>query len=626
MKKAFVMTAASTACLVLAGCSKAAGVWTTVLILLGLLCLGGGGLGVYQYLSYLQKQIRRPERYRKRPLDRTALLLLGVGTLLILAGILVSCSGAGREETPVDTTPETTVATEPPSLFCPKATAQTSPQAQGIVWDIFNGIELVREYSRQDPISFESGSDYFALPGICTFRGTPYRDTTSYGTANITQGTLTTLWEAETSVLPGASWSGSGWTGQPLVVQWDEATRQSMDLYPEKKAKAELVEVIYATLDGHIYFLDLADGSYTRDPLFIGQCFKGSGALDPRGYPLMYVGSGDVNAEGKKPRMYVISLIDSAILYEYGWDDPLSIRYDHNGWSAFDSSPLVHAGTDTLIWPGENGLLYTIHLNTQYDAQAGTISVSPDDPVLTRYDTGRSGEEDYWYGYEASASIVENYLYVSENGGMFYCVDLNTMKLIWAQDTKDDSNASPVFERAGEEGGYLYTAPSLHWTKDEAYSGTVNLYKLDAITGQILWEVPYDVYTEEGVSGGVQSTPLLGKAGTDMEGLILYSVSRTPNRGTGLLVALDTETGREVWRHATDFFAWSSPVCVYTPEGKGYVLLGDSGGRLHLLDGSTGALLQRVQLNGNIEATPVIFHDTLVLGTREKKIYGIQIS
>ena len=45
------------------------------------------------------------------------------------------------------------------------------------------------------------------------------------------------------------------------------------------------------------------------------------------------------------------------------------------------------------------------------------MSVNPSDMVVTRYDTGRSSKENYWYGYEASASIVENYLYVSENGG-----------------------------------------------------------------------------------------------------------------------------------------------------------------------------------------------------------------
>ena len=46
------------------------------------------------------------------------------------------------------------------------------------------------------------------------------------------------------------------WTGQPLLVQWDDNVRNIMNINPEKKSKRDLVEVIYATLDGHIYFLD----------------------------------------------------------------------------------------------------------------------------------------------------------------------------------------------------------------------------------------------------------------------------------------------------------------------------------------------------------------------------------
>lgn len=53
----------------------------------------------------------------------------------------------------------------------------------------------------------------------------------------------------------------------------------------------DLVEVIYAALDGYIYFLDLDTGEPTRDALWLGYTFKGSGSLDPRGYPILYVGS-----------------------------------------------------------------------------------------------------------------------------------------------------------------------------------------------------------------------------------------------------------------------------------------------------------------------------------------------
>lgn len=595
-----------------------------MLVILALFPLALALWGTWSYIEYLQKQKRRPDRYKKRPMSPITLGFYGAALLLFLIAGLVSCQGSPSAQ-PEETQPIVTTPTEPPVLFNPEAAEANTPEAQGIRWEIFESGKFVSSYLRETPIRFETAESYFELPGICTFRGNNFRDTTAYGTAQITEKTLSVAWETETSRLHGTSWSGSGWTGQPLIVQWDETTRNNLGIYEEKKAKENLTEVIYATLDGNIYFLDLEDGSYTRDPMLIGLCFKGSGSLDPRGYPLLYVGAGDVNSNGRRPRMYIISLIDNSILYEYGHEDALSQRHDNDDWCAFDSAPLVHKDSDTLIWPGENGLLYTIQLNSQYDPEAGTVSIAPETPVLTRYATPRSGVAEYWYGYEASAVIVENYLYISENGGMFYCVDLNTMALVWAQNTKDDSNASPVFEPVGEEGGYLYTAPSLHWTKDHNNSGSISVYKLDAITGEVIWEAPYQVYTQDGVSGGVQSTPLLGKRGSNLEGTLFVSVSRTPNMGTGTLVALDTETGAEKWRYVTDFFAWSSPVAVYTDSGEGYVILGDSGGKLHLLDGSTGQLLQIITLNGNIEATPAIFENTLVVGTRKERIFGIAI-
>ena len=398
--------------------------------------------------------------------------------------------------------------------------------------------------------------------------------------------------------------------------------KQIMNLYPEKKAKEGLVEVIYATLDGYVYFYDLDDGSYTRDKLWVGMNFKGAGSLDPRGYPLMYVGSGDY-ASGKTPRMYIISLIDGSILYERSGSDSFTLRSD---WSAFDSSPLVDAETDTLIWPGESGILYTIKLNTQFDAAAGTIIIEPEETVKCRYTTSRSGSGKYWLGYEPSAVIVDRYLYISENGGMFFCIDLDTMELVWAQDTKDDSNSTPVFEwdESGET-GYIYTAPSLHWTANGSSQGNLSVYKLNAKTGEIVWEYKYDCHTVSGVSGGVQSTPLLGKDGTDLEGLIFYSIARTPNAYNGVLVALDTETGEVVWEKSMDNYTWSSPTAVYGESGKSYIVICDSVGNVSLLEGSTGKVLSTVNIGSNVEASPAVFGNIVVVGTRGQKIYGLKV-
>lgn len=332
----------------------------------------------------------------------------------------------------------------------------------------------------------------------------------------------------------------------------------------------------------------------------------------------MYVGSGDY-INGKSPRFYIISLIDGKILYERSGNDAFSQR----SWVAFDSSPLVDKETDTLIWPGESGILYTLKLNTAYDKAAGTLTIEPEEIAKTRYSTSRSNGNTYWVGYEPSAVIVDRYLYISENGGMFFCIDLDTMQLVWAQDTRDDSNSTPVFEWNGLDGGYIYTAPSLHWTASGG-KGYICIYKLDAKTGEIVWEKRFDCYTVTDLSGGVQSTPLLGKPGTELEGLVIYTIARIPSQWSGKMVAIDTKTGEIAWEKPMDYYTWSSPVAVYDENGKAYIIVGDSVGNLTMVD-SKGETLSTVQLGSNIEASPAVFENTLVVGTRAGYICGVKI-
>ena len=516
------------------------------------------------------------------------------------------------------------------SVIRPEMTSSSNPANWGIKWDIIENDKIVDSYNRSEEISFGNPEDYFALPGISAFRGDNYRSTATYGTASVTEKTISAEWYSATSALVNgwgtSSWTGSGWTGQPLIVQWDAETRQIMNLNSEKKNKDGLVEVVYATLDGHIYFLDLDDGQYTREPINVGMAFKGAGTLDPRGYPLLYVGSGDATVDGKRPRMFIISLIDGSVLYELGYDDAYALREDNDKWCGFDSSPLVDGKTDTLIWPGENGILYTIKLNTAYDKSAGTISVKPGDIVKTRYLPERASADKYWLGYEDSVSIIGSYMYLSENGGLFHCIDLNTMELIWTQDTKDDSNSTPPVEYDEKSGKYyLYTAPSLHWTANDDGSGSISIFKLDAENGDIIWEKAYPCHTVSGASGGVQASPVLGKAGTSIEGLIVYPIARTPNEYDGILVALDTQTGEEVWRLSMSNYAWSSPVAIYSDDGSAYLVLCDSGGTAFLIDGKTGEVLDSVSVDWLVEASPAVYNDTVVVGTRGQRIYALKV-
>ena len=122
----------------------------------------------------------------------------------------------------------------------------------------------------------------------------------------------------------------------------------------------------------------------------------------------------------------------------------------------------------------------------------------------------------------------------------------------------------------------------------------------------------------------MQATCVVGKH--SIEDLVIFPVARTPWVRSGILVALDKKTGREVWRYNMRRYAWSSPVALYAEDGSAYLVQGDSQGTLHLLDARTGKLLSKIELGANIEASPAVFGNTIVVGTRGMQIFGIEIA
>jgi len=379
-----------------------------------------------------------------------------------------------------------------------------------------------------------------------------------------------------------------------------------MNLYDEKKEKDGLVEAVYAKMDGYIHFIDMEDGSQTRDPLYVGWVFKGSGALDPRGYPIVYLGAGLTKNGSVPQKIFAISLIDGSTLFELSGYNPLAPRY----WCGFDSGPLVHGETDTLIYAGENGLIYTIKLNTIYDKAAGTLTMEPDAPVMTAYTSSYSKAGRY-LGYEASIAAADQYLYLGDNAGLIQCVNVNTMELVWAQSILDDVNATPLFDWGTDGRGYLYAAPSVDYNR-----GEVSLYKLDAQTGEILWTYEMKCSTDPDAPGGMLASPLLGKNGTSMENIVIFSVGRTPSPGKGQMYAFDKTTGELLWQFETNSYIWSSPVALYTEDGTGYIFQADARGNCYLMNGATGEVLNTVSLKQTTEASPIAFGNHILLGTR----------
>lgn len=575
----------------------------------------------------------KDNKKKKNPL----LIAIQVLLLIVLAAALVyivySSMQANDElnkpaPTPTPTAAPTPTPTPEPTPtpvglpdFEPHAVEGTEPENLIKSTAIMVDGEVVEEYENQYDILFDLPERYAQIDGVVTFRGDNFRSGAAYGTANVSSKSLSVVWKNSTGGLAdsdGFNWTGSGWTGQALVAKWPEATRKNMRaMYDWAREKKDLVEVIHATLDGYVHFYELSTGEKTRDALFLGFNFKGAGALDPRGYPILYVGAGvDSSAKGSA-RALVVNLLDNSIMFEFGKNDGFADR----GWYMFDSSPLVSADTDQLIYPGESGILYIIHLNTKYDEANGTLSVDPDNIVKWKYKGTRTGSK-YWLGVESSAAIINHYAFLADNGGNLMCLDLNTLKLVWVQDILDDTNCSPVVSI--EDGHpYIYISTSFHMGWRSSSKAEIPIFKIDAETGEIVWKTSYECYTVSDLSGGVQGTIAVGK--NKLSDMIFVPVARTPGAGSGTLVALRKDTGEKVWERETSVYSWSSPVDFYDKDGNGYLAYCNTGFNLYLIDGKTGDVLDQMNLGGNIEASPVVYNSYIVVGTRANRTYCVEV-
>jgi outer membrane protein assembly factor BamB len=149
---------------------------------------------------------------------------------------------------------------------------------------------------------------------------------------------------------------------------------------------------------------------------------------------------------------------------------------------------------------------------------------------------------------------------------------------------------------------------------------------LDALTGAVLWTNSFEcrgALTPKKIDAGLFATPAIGSG--DVAGLVFFTLARCPGPDDGVLLALDKATGAEVWRLPMAQYAWSTPTLVKDEDGVSYLLQGGIGGVLRLVHAATGREVTSLKLSGDIEASPAVFDDVVVLGTRSDRIHGVRI-
>lgn len=593
-------------------------------------------------------------RKKKRIQPRFSLfLMLLFGVAVIAIVVAVRCKPSKKQDvvaTPepigaeVTPTPVPTAKPELPEGVSVSASASALPSVLGFSVTIQHNRVETETYDRGEPVSFPSDSKYTKIPGILTFGGNSYRNTFTYGTTSITERRMYRIWEQKIGQID--TWTGTGWTGQPLIVQWPDKTRQVLGVNDSCKSNASFVEVIYPAMDGNIYFFDLETGAASRNPIYTGCVMKCTACLDPNGYPLLYVGdsiAGKTDSGLYTAYMHVYSLITNEEIYRFGKHDYFSYRE----WQAYDGSPIIV--DDTLFYAGENGVLYSCKLNSSFDAEAGTVSVNPEALVKYRYMGKGYNKGDAagkrWYGVESSIAGFRDWLFFSDNGGRLQCVNANTYELEYVTDIGENADATVVVEEDYDDNTiYLYTAGQAY-TKDDSLGDKLGYSwhkKINGLTGDIVWEEKWAASTGDSNSnGGTIATPHVGHGNID--DLVIYAMnlavvhtdqSEAGDTGEeeteqdigadtvlgGKLIAYSKATGDVVWtveqEGSGDY--WSSPVVVYDEQQRAYLIQCDRAGFAKLYDATNGTLLYSLDLGSRIDSTPAVFNNYLVVGTRGK--------
>lgn len=124
-------------------------------------------------------------------------------------------------------------------------------------------------------------------------------------------------------------------------------------------------------------------------------------------------------------------------------------------------------------------------------------------------------------------------------------------------------------------------------------------------------------------NGGPLATNIVGK--NKLSDRVIFSLARYKGFNRGAVIAMDKKSGRIIWETDLDNYMWSSPVDFYDEEGNGYIIQCDSVGNMFLMYGETGRILDKVNLGSNIESSPAIFNDMVVVATRGGLMCGVKI-
>lgn len=444
---------------------------------------------------------------------------------------------------------------------------------------------------------------YASAPGAFTFRNGMMRQADFGGKVSGTPSEIVVDWEFKTAVdnreTKFGTWGGgSGWTGQPLYVNWPDSCVERFRKAGTVNADFGNHEIIVGSLACQVYFINFETGKASRLPIPTKNPIKGTVSLDPTLNGNLYVGQG-VPAEQPFGAM-VIDLYKHEQTHFFG-QDPKAQR----AWGAYDSSP-VRVG-QFLIRPGENGTVY------KYLVAPGQLKLHS----ALRYTVGGAAP-----GIEASMSVYRNYGFTADNHGNILAINLDTMRPVWRYMLGDDTDATPVLS-VEDDTPYLYVGCEI----DRQAAGMARFVKLNALDGSVVWkaETPgrrIEVGSKH-FDGGFYATALLGSG--NCKDLVFVNCVTNLDGQNGEFVAFNRKDGSIAYRTRLKHYSWSSPVGFVNENDELFVVTGDTYGNIYLINGIDGKIIFTRGVGNNFESSPVVVSNSLVVGSRGNTIFKMTL-
>lgn len=518
--------------------------------------------------------------------------------LIILALALIALSAAAEAPTPSPTaTPDEVAAMATPELTPVLIRPIETPDRLG------------------GPMDMQPEQEYQPMEwGVSTFRGNASRQNAACGTMIRAADHMAIRWDHRIAAENGTAGQQFPWPGQPLIAKWAvqvrELTRFSESFVPQTAMK----EVLIADRNGTVYFLDLASGQESRGPLRTGYPMQGGMTIHPSGIPYLIAARTDRNGQ--------------AALRQFNLYDMSEMQPPEgtDGIGSILSSALIDRNKNILITGGMDGVLYKADLNLTFDYKAGTVEA---DPRVRAVKLSRDGA-----GFLAPVSALSDMIYCADTAGILRCVRSVTMETEWERDLGDAVVSAAALD-SREDRTTVYAANTLTRRKE----GAATVFCLDGQTGEEYWHRDFGTEKQDGTQEGFRgfsASPVIGREALDS--YIYYTVNGLSPDGrkelglTGTedsaLIAMDKETGKTVWTYGISGLCASSPVAVYSRDGAGRIIQCLPEGKIVLLDGKRGTVLDELQAGGSIGMSPAVYNNMMVIaatGEDGAHICGIEL-